>query len=145
MDPFSSFKTLDIKGRKKVTLNFWKIANQIPAIFYPRLAVAFFIVIDIIRTSNQESEVSQEISLWLETWYNMLKSSLECSVNTHKSQPLHHILCALMLSTKNVHFIASFPDHLVNIVHGLEKICENSTGRTEKWVSILLTELQQRQ
>lgn len=141
------FKVLDDKERKLIILDFRKIANIIPAKFYPRLAVAFFVFMEFYKSENQEVPMEQEVCLWTETWYNMVATSLAGVVTgdghiTLMTQPLHHVLCALMVSTNTVEFIASNPNVLANILNSLEMLRENSSGLTEKWMSILLSELQ---
>lgn len=146
---FLQFKALDDKERKLAILGFRKLASLIPASFYPRIAVAFYMFVEFYKHETNFGPINQEISLWLETWYHMVLASLSHSINnayqnTRKVHPLHHILCALMYSTKTIDFIASLPAVSSNIVNGLEILCDSSSGLTEKWISILLSEFQRK-
>jgi len=140
------FKVLDNKERKLMILDFRKLANRVPARFYPRFAVAFFVFMEFYKQETKDNSLNQEVILWTETWYNLLLSSLTNCLSsdnqiTHVGHSLHHILCGLMISTNTLDFIASNQDVLGNVLNSLEMLRENSLGLTEKWISMLLSEL----
>ena len=144
--------------RQHYVKSFGALFEYLPATFYPRTSVAFFIFLECYRhclgdNNHQTGGLSQELQLWMETFIlliaaSLTKTSSKGSASTvemaplQETIPLHHILSVLLLSTRTFVVFKACPEICTNFRKALKRLQLRSSGATQKWLTVLVFKME---
>ena len=145
----SQFESVDSKQRQTFIGYFRVLFDGIPAHFYSRTVVAFFLFLGFYKCKSTEnnSTLLEEIMLWMETCVHLIatglmKASSEKSASLVKSTaqmglPLHHTLSVLLVSTKAFEVLKVHSGVQKKLARALTRLQSCSSGFTKRWLQVL--------
>ncbi len=136
--------------RKMFMLECSSVLKSVPCQFYIRVIVGFFVFLELYKSQlNTDHETFiPEFEVWTDTWLNLLTSSLFGKFNKSSQQKMliqtqkcdvsvHHVLCALMVSTNSFKLLRSYSCTRKKLLTGLEQLILCSSGFTSGWLNTI--------